>query len=103
MSEVEQGIRKHRHLLNLFERGMKRLRIRHNAGSFIKRRQHKRAYEYYSKKVGRELKTLWKLDLGLHMRMIYTTLGPKRKDRDIICLIIDFIEHKIYNKIFGYK
>lgn len=43
---------------------------------------------------------LWKIDLVGYWRMIYTLTGDNVK---IIALVLAFVDHKIYNKLFGYR
>lgn len=43
---------------------------------------------------------LWKVDLVGYWRMIYTITGDEVK---IIAFVLEFMDHKKYNKIFGYK
>jgi hypothetical protein len=46
-----------------------------------------------------EVNNLWKVDLSLAWRMIYTIRGSKV---EIISLIMDLMSHKDYEKMFGY-
>lgn len=43
---------------------------------------------------------LWKINLSGYWRMIYTIISDEVK---IITLILDIVNHKRYNKIFGYR
>jgi len=43
---------------------------------------------------------LWKLNLSSAWRMIYTIQGD---EVEIISIILDIIDHKVYNKKFKYK
>ncbi len=43
---------------------------------------------------------LWRVELTDYWRMIYTIKGDQI---EIICFILDIINHKEYNKIFGHK
>ncbi len=45
-------------------------------------------------------KNLWRVELTNYWRMIYTIKGDQV---EIICFILDIIEHKKYDKKFGYK
>ena len=47
-----------------------------------------------------EVKNLWRVELTGHWRMLYTIKGDEVQ---IICFILDIVDHKRYNKIFGYK
>jgi hypothetical protein len=43
---------------------------------------------------------LWKINLVGYWRMIYTLVGDRVK---IVAFILEFMDHKKYNKIFGYR
>ena len=45
-------------------------------------------------------KNLWRVELTNYWRMIYTIKGDQV---EVICFILDIIDHKGYNKKFGYK
>ena len=47
-----------------------------------------------------DVKNLWRLELSQFWRMLYTIKGDKI---EIICFILDILNHKDYNKKFGYK
>ncbi|MBT5023244.1 hypothetical protein HOK51_09045 [Candidatus Woesearchaeota archaeon] len=47
-----------------------------------------------------DVNNLWKVNLALAWRMIYTIRGSQV---EIISLILDIFDHKKYNKKFGYK
>ena len=47
-----------------------------------------------------DVSNLWKFDLSNYWRMIYTVRG---NEVEIISFILDIIDHKTYDKIFGYK
>ncbi len=47
-----------------------------------------------------DVNNLWKFDLSNYWRMIYTVRG---NEVEIISFILDIIDHKTYNKIFGYR
>lgn len=47
-----------------------------------------------------DVNNLWKVNLSGAWRMIYTIRGS---EVDIIALILDLMDHKEYNKKFGYK
>ena len=49
---------------------------------------------------GFDVSNLWKVNLSGAWRMIYTIRGSKV---EIISLILDIINHKDYNKKFGYR
>lgn len=43
---------------------------------------------------------LWRVELINYWRMLYTIKGDQI---EIICFILDLVDHKEYNQIFGYK
>ncbi|MBS3100318.1 hypothetical protein J4463_03855 [Candidatus Pacearchaeota archaeon] len=43
---------------------------------------------------------LWRVELAGYWRMLYTIKG---NEIEIICFILDIINHPDYNKLFGYK
>ena len=45
-------------------------------------------------------KNLWRVELTNYWRMIYTIKGDQI---EIICFVLDIIDHKKYDKKFGYK
>ena len=53
--------------------------------------------EYISKY---DVKNLWKVNLSGAWRMIYSIRG---REVEIIALILDILDHRNYDKIFGYR
>lgn len=47
-----------------------------------------------------DVKNLWKINLPDFWRMIYTITG---NEVEIISVLLEFMDHKEYNKLFGYK
>ena len=47
-----------------------------------------------------DVQNLWRVELTGYWRMLYTIKG---NEVQIICFILDIVDHKKYNKIFGYK
>lgn len=45
-------------------------------------------------------KNLWRVELTNYWRMLYTIKGDKV---EIICFVLDIINHKEYDKKFGYR
>ena len=45
-------------------------------------------------------KNLWRVELTNFWRMLYTIKGDQI---EIICFVLNIIDHKGYNKLFGYK
>lgn len=46
------------------------------------------------------VQNLWRVELSGYWRMLYTIKGDEVQ---IICFILDILNHKEYDKIFGYK
>ena len=46
------------------------------------------------------VQNLWRVELSHFWRALYTIKGDQI---EIICFILDLVDHKRYNKIFGYK
>ncbi|MBW2968676.1 hypothetical protein KY314_00990 [Candidatus Woesearchaeota archaeon] len=47
-----------------------------------------------------DVKNLWRVELIGYWRMLYTIKGDKI---EIICFVLDIINHKKYNKLFRYR
>ncbi len=47
-----------------------------------------------------DVNNLWKFDISGFWRLIYTVRGS---ELEIISFILDIVDHKTYNKIFGYR
>ena len=52
------------------------------------------------KKSGYPVDNLWVADLTGYWRMLYTLKGSQI---EIICFVLEIMDHKNYDKIFGYK
>lgn len=52
------------------------------------------------KKSGYPVDNLWVADLTGYWRMLYTLKGSQI---EILCFVLEIIDHKRYDKIFGYK
>lgn len=46
------------------------------------------------------VQNLWRVELTGHWRMLYTIRGDQI---EIVCFILDILNHKKYDKLFGYK
>lgn len=46
------------------------------------------------------VQNLWRVELTNYWRMLYTIKGDQI---EIICFILDILDHKEYNKKFGYR
>ena len=47
-----------------------------------------------------KLTNVWRVELTNYWRMLYTLRGDKV---ELICFIIELIDHKRYDRLFGYK
>ncbi len=47
-----------------------------------------------------DVQNLWRVELTNFWRMLYTIKGD---EIEIICFVLDILNHKDYNKKFGYK
>jgi|SRR3989344_74225 len=52
------------------------------------------------KKSGYSVDNLWIVDLTGYWRMLYTLKGTQI---EILCFVLEIIDHKRYDKIFGYR
>jgi Txe/YoeB family toxin of Txe-Axe toxin-antitoxin module len=43
---------------------------------------------------------LWRIELSQFWRMLYTIRGD---EIEVICFVLEIVDHKNYNKMFGYK
>ncbi|MBU2639746.1 MAG: hypothetical protein KKG75_03510 [Nanoarchaeota archaeon] len=43
---------------------------------------------------------LWRVELSGYWRMLYTIKGDQI---EVICFVLDILDHPNYNKLFGYK
>jgi len=95
--EIKKGITSstYQTLLNSIKQKIDLLRINPEYGIHIPKNRIPKTYtrEY-------DTDNLWKINLSNAWRMIYTIRG---NNVEIIALIIDLMNHKDYNKKFGYK
>ena len=95
--EIKKGITKsgHQTLLNSIKQKIELLRDNPEYGIHIPKDRTPKDYvrDY-------DVNNLWKVNLSGAWRMIYTIRGS---EVEIISLILDIINHKDYNKKFGYK
>jgi len=47
-----------------------------------------------------DVKNLWRVELSGYWRMLYTIKGDQI---EILCFVLDILDHPNYNKLFGYK
>ena len=82
-------------LLKAIDRELDNLKIDPFKGTQIKKKQiPKEIIDKY------DIPNLWKIDLPFYWRVIYSVLSDKI---EIISLVLEFMDHDEYNKLFGYK
>ena len=79
----------------LIEKGIDKLKYSFKYGDHIPKKQIPK--EYISKY---SVENLWKLNLNGYWRMIYTVRGT---EIEVISILLEVIDHKSYDKKFGYK
>lgn len=103
--ENEKGIASsfHQTLLRSIDSKIALLKANYDSGIQIPKRliPHKYLQEY-------EVTNLWKVDLPCYWRMTYTLKQPQREQTEIEIIsiwldVLDIIDHKKYNKLFGYR
>ena len=47
-----------------------------------------------------DVQNLWRVELTGYWRMLYTIKGDRV---EVLCFVLDIINHKKYDKIFGYR
>ena len=52
------------------------------------------------KKSGYDVDNLWVADLTGYWRMLYTLKGS---EIEILCFVLEIVDHERYDKIFGYR
>jgi hypothetical protein len=95
--EISEGITssEYQTLLNSIKQKVELLRDNPQYGIHIQKNKIPKKYiEQF------EVNNLWKVNLSGAWRMIYTIRGS---NVEIISLVLDIINHKNYNKIFGYR
>lgn len=92
---AEKGQGEAEHLLKLIEKGIAKLVENYEAGQKIRK---KLWPKYYIEKYG--VNNLWRLRLDDYWRMIYTLIGEQVR---IVAVILEVLDHKEYDKRFGYK
>jgi hypothetical protein len=85
----------HMQLLKAIDREKNNLQIDPQHGTHIPRKYIPKAL---AKRYGTD--RLWKIDLVGYWRLVYTITGDAIK---IIAFVLEFMNHKKYDKLFGYK
>ncbi|MBU0665790.1 MAG: hypothetical protein KKB65_05165 [Nanoarchaeota archaeon] len=85
----------HESILNSINQKLDKLKLNPYAGDLISRKHlSKRTINFYG------TDQLFKTSLIVYWRLIYTLIGEEAK---IIVFILEYVNHEIYNKRFGYK
>jgi len=82
-------------LLKKLDKAVKKLKYNYWAGQHIPKNLIPVFY-----KINYGVENLWKLNLDTNYRLIYTVRGT---DVEVISVLLEFFDHKVYNKRFGYK
>ena len=99
LKELEESIKQkdikfHRQLLKAIKREKEFLETNPHRG--IQIQKDKIPWEYVQRY---GVTNLWKINLPDYWRMIYTIVG---NDLEIISILLEFMDHKEYDKKFGY-
>jgi len=97
--QLEKGIKTEEKWLRRLNKGIDKLKIRIDIGTFISENKHKRGYSYYRQK--HDIDNLFKLNVSRDWRLIYTIISNEEGER--IAVILDLLPHKKYDKRFGYR
>lgn len=93
--KAEEGSGDAEYIIKIINKGISKLSEDPEVGQQVPR---KLWPEYYSVRYG--INNLWRLRLDNSWRLIYT-LG--KEDIEIFCIVLEAMDHKKYDKRFGYK
>ncbi len=95
--EISEGIKKSNYqiLLRSIKQKVDLLKLNPQCGTHVGKE--KIPKEYVN---NYDVNNIWKIDLSGYWRMIYTIKGS---EVEIVALVLDIIDHKTYDKKFGYK
>lgn len=96
--QLAKGNRSNEREYKLLMRGIEKLKRDYKAGIHISKKRHKKAFAYYQRKYG--IENIWKLNVSRDWRMIYTVVS---NGVEIVSFVLDLMDHKKYDKIFGYS
>ncbi len=82
-------------LLKKLDKAIEKLKYNYKTGEHISRDKIPLFY-----KINYGVENLWKLNLDLNYRLIYTVRGT---EIEVMSVLLEFFDHKTYNKRFGYK
>ena len=95
--EKEKGITnsENQKLIKSIEEKVERLKYAPDSGIQIPRKLFPAKYL-----VKYQINNLWKMNLFNYWRIVYTLRGDKL---EVLCIVLDLIDHPDYNEIFGYR
>ena len=103
--EREKGVESsfHQTLLKSIDSKISLLKANYDYGTQIPRKFIPRKYQ-----IEYEVTNLWKVDLAGYWRLVYTLKQPQREATEIEVItiwldVLDIIDHKKYDKVFGYR
>lgn len=82
-------------LLKKLRKGVDKLKNNYRAGKHIPK---DRIPQHYKTKFG--VTNLWKLNIDPVFRLVYTVRGT---EAEVMTVILEFFDHKAYEKRFGYR
>jgi mRNA-degrading endonuclease RelE of RelBE toxin-antitoxin system len=94
-ASAEKGNGASQSLLKKIDKAISKLKTNYHAGKHVPK---DRVPAFYVINYGVE--NLWKLNIDPDYRLIYTIRGT---DIEVMSVILEYLDHKEYNKRFGYK
>ena len=92
---IEKDTKLEKQLLKAIQREVENLKIDPHRGTNIEK---KKIPQKYIEEYG--ITNLWKIDLPDYWRILYSILG---NEVEIVSVVLDFMDHKEYDKLFGYR
>jgi hypothetical protein len=83
------------YLLEIIDRGIRKLESNQCCGQQVRRRLFP---EHYVSKY--DVNNLWRLRLDSRRRLIYTLIGDRVQ---VSCVVLEVLNHKDYDRRFGYR
>jgi hypothetical protein len=93
-SKVKAGNGEANYLFGIMEKGLAKLTFNPQAGKHIPKRLIPREYI-----IRYGVTNLWKLNLDSYWRLIYTLSGDRV---NVYSIVLEVLDHKSYNRKFGY-
>jgi len=100
--ELSKGIKTNEKELKTLNKGVTQLKQNYKKGDILPRKDYPKAYKYYERslKISFGKTKLWVLKVTQDWRLIYNVVGDEVK---VVSFILDSMDHKDYNKRFGFK